>query len=1149
MSFKNWMAMATTVAANLTFAASAGAVTAPYSEDFESESTCATQCASVCTLSASGWLNDVADGRDWLVDVAGTTSGNTGPSLDFNPGTNTGKYLYVETSSPCSTQTGESNLISPVLELTGTTLPIANFWYHQFGDDIGELHVDVLDSAQAVIALDVIPAIVGGNVDQWVKTANVDLSPYLGMGMVHLRIRSIHSGTGFEGDQAVDNFAFYDNNAPDLAVANVGPNACSLGNAEIVTVDITNNGGADATNVDVSYTLNSGAPVTEMIATIAAGTTVQYAFAATADLSTAGPFTIDVNTVVATEINPIDNAASLNGFNGLAFPPGVFIDDFEGANVPFQWLADGANSDWALGTPAKSVITGAASGTNAWVTNLTADYNTSQNSAVTMACGADFAALMDPVVRLNVWYQSEFSWDGAVVQYTTDSGATWQVVGEIGSGTNWYTDGTINGAPGDQPLGWSGRDGNGSGGYLQASHAVAEVGGLANVKFRIAFGSDTSVVDDGVAFDDFEILSNATLPAVATMAAAPVLGPDLGGVHQGALYATQSIDIFASGPVGFDSLTVTNTGDILDADIIWNIFADDGDGVFGLATDTLVGMQAQTAGQATISLLTPVPYGATTRFHVVAQIAAGAVVGNTLNSEISAATDIVLSGSPALTDNIIYPFTGDTVSVVERVMALPYVDDMSVQSAQIAGRTLTGNVYPTSPANGPITFGNPTANDGVLTFEMGNGALLPVVGTGLLTFDYANGNATSAIQHAFDLSAYTAANDILWFELRHADRGSDNSNFDHVFVSVDGGNAWDASLLKFNYTSQADDTWVIDTLDLSAALTAAGVDYSDQVVIRTQVNETTNTEFAFVDSVKLGLAPRTALDRATIVILDNGSDDIGAVIVGQPQSVSYTITNNGDYDLDISGGVTSINEVNVSNLVVTPATATILAPGASDVVIVSFDTLMGAFAFDLELLAADPHLGDGSYTISVTGMAADPFVDLDVQRPEATSIEDGGTDDQGTIEPAMMTTLTYTIENLGNVDANITGVSIANLDNATATATMPDALLGPNATTTFDVTYQATANGAFSFDLVVASDDPDEAMYTITVTGTADDMVPSDPDAGTVGGADAGTDPGDGNSDSGCGCSTGPGGTSSANWLWFALLGLFLVTRRRRHTS
>ena len=111
------------------------------------------------------------------------------------------------------------------------------------------------------------------------------------------------------------------------------------------------------------------------------------------------------------------------------------------------------------------------------------------------------------MVIVDVWWNSENSWDGTVLQSTIDGGTTWQNVGAFGDPFNWYTDDSINGDPGAQEEGWTGREtsGNGSGGYVQAAHLLDGLEGQANVRLRFAFGSDGSLNDDGFAFDDVRI--------------------------------------------------------------------------------------------------------------------------------------------------------------------------------------------------------------------------------------------------------------------------------------------------------------------------------------------------------------------------------------------------------------------------------------------------------------------------------------------------------------------------------------------------------------------------------------------------------------------------------------------------------------------
>lgn len=189
-----------------------------------------------------------------------------------------------------------------------------------------------------------------------------------------------------------------------------------------------------------------------------------------------------------------------------------YIANFDGPTT--DWVVNGTNTTWALGTPAKPVINSAASTPNSWVTNLTGSYSSNENGWVEGPCMA-FDTLIAPEVSVDVWYNSEFSWDGMQMQYSSDAGATWNKVSSFGdpNSVNWYTDNTINGLQSsiNDGDGWTGRNssGNGSGGWLTATADLSSLSGLASVKFRMVFGSDGSVQDDGVAFDNFRVTETA----------------------------------------------------------------------------------------------------------------------------------------------------------------------------------------------------------------------------------------------------------------------------------------------------------------------------------------------------------------------------------------------------------------------------------------------------------------------------------------------------------------------------------------------------------------------------------------------------------------------------------------------------------------
>ena len=209
-----------------------------------------------------------------------------------------------------------------------------------------------------------------------------------------------------------------------------------------------------------------------------------------------------------------------------------YFEDFE--NGQGGWQSSGSLSSWAFGNPNKPVINSASSGTKAWVTGGlgSGDYNSNENSQV-RSPEFDFTNMQQPVVQLRVWWNAEFSWDGACWQASTNNGGSWITIGSTNSPGNWYTDNTINGNPGGQQQGWSGRTstGNGSNGWVTAKHGMNALIGEPSVTFRIAFGSDGSVQDDGFAFDDVLIFDRKANDVGILSIKSPVQDCGFGGTY------------------------------------------------------------------------------------------------------------------------------------------------------------------------------------------------------------------------------------------------------------------------------------------------------------------------------------------------------------------------------------------------------------------------------------------------------------------------------------------------------------------------------------------------------------------------------------------------------------------------------------------
>ena len=109
--------------------------------------------------------------------------------------------------------------------------------------------------------------------------------------------------------------------AQDLALASpfgsiLQPlSGCSLTTTENVTIRIFNFGAnlPGGSSFNVSYTINGGAPVTEIIvlgSTLLTNSSFTYTFTTQANLSTPGTYTINATVNIPGDINPVNNSFS-----------------------------------------------------------------------------------------------------------------------------------------------------------------------------------------------------------------------------------------------------------------------------------------------------------------------------------------------------------------------------------------------------------------------------------------------------------------------------------------------------------------------------------------------------------------------------------------------------------------------------------------------------------------------------------------------------------------------------------------------------------------------------------------------------------------------------------------------------------------------
>ena len=414
--------------------------------------------------------------------ASGVNAWKTNLTGDFNSGENS----YVQ--SHCFDLT---SLLKPIIGL--------NLWYDiqgngysrlQYSTDGGLIWVTVGANGDPLNWYNTANGW-NGSSGQWINAKHV-VAALAGQSSVIFRVAFNAGTTGTGEGIAFDDFSIYDTPAADLGIIEVTTpnNGCGLTNTEPVSVKIVNYGTSTQNSYDVKFSVDGSTWTSETCTLqILPGDTISYTFTAVAPIAATGSHTIDAVVKLAGDTIVSNDSITKTLMNTPVISVFPYTEDFESGNG--YWSAGGTNSSWAIGTPASTLINHAASGVNAWKTNLTGNSHTGENSYVESPC-FDFTSLIKPYIDLNIWYETA-ALAISTVQFSTNNGATWQTLGANGDASNWYN-GTFQ-------TGWTGSAGN----YVHANHLLTGLGGQPSVKFRILFNAGLAGTSEGIAFDDIHI--------------------------------------------------------------------------------------------------------------------------------------------------------------------------------------------------------------------------------------------------------------------------------------------------------------------------------------------------------------------------------------------------------------------------------------------------------------------------------------------------------------------------------------------------------------------------------------------------------------------------------------------------------------------
>jgi PKD repeat protein len=177
-----------------------------------------------------------------------------------------------------------------------------------------------------------------------------------------------------------------------------------------------------------------------------------------------------------------------------------YYESFENNNG--GWNQYGSRNSWEIGKPSGSTINSASDGLLAWVTNPVGFADSLERSFVESPC-FDLRQLRRPMISLDVFSSNTLQSDGASLQYSTDNGITWKLLGNDSDLFGWYDRAAtpLTASPGGSLFGWSGR-------YLVWKTARNYLDFLKqqnSVRFRLAYASTSPNRSDGFAFDNIFI--------------------------------------------------------------------------------------------------------------------------------------------------------------------------------------------------------------------------------------------------------------------------------------------------------------------------------------------------------------------------------------------------------------------------------------------------------------------------------------------------------------------------------------------------------------------------------------------------------------------------------------------------------------------
>jgi hypothetical protein len=269
--------------------------------------------------------------------------------------------------------------------------------------------------------------------------------------------------------------------------------------ASVIPQIVVKNSGTNAiSNVTVNYTVDSTPFTYNWVGNIAVSQiqTIDLPSVTTAS----GSHNLEFNVTTTGDAFSDNNKGKTTFYTNNSGIVGS-VNSFTNVSDELIVLGGGCSGNWTRGNRTSDAL--ATAGNTAYLTNLSGNYPDGIKTYLVSQC-YNLNNVSNPQISFKLAYSLELNWDIVYVQYSTDFGANWNLLGTSGSG--WYnsnrtpqTSGSdCNNCPGGQ---WTGANTT----LTTYTYPLSALNTQSNVIFRIVFHSDEGTVDLGAKVDDFVI--------------------------------------------------------------------------------------------------------------------------------------------------------------------------------------------------------------------------------------------------------------------------------------------------------------------------------------------------------------------------------------------------------------------------------------------------------------------------------------------------------------------------------------------------------------------------------------------------------------------------------------------------------------------